>query len=1054
MSEMKAASAGPLEPTTSPAGRSTSPHAGHCRPSGALTHRGPLLNSWMGDGTMASPRTPRQHQSELRVGLAMSELQRQVAEDRRTAQRQWDAMERRLQEHLSAPAANRERWADLQGSVSGLLEEVANLVRRVEGLDEKLRIRTASCEELLRQRSRELEQQLHGQQQKVQLAVSTFEEMSKRQTSKLRKVVSSSEEHSRKLAALEDMTRRAQMGPTSPLEAIQARLSELEGQQASLEEEFRHVTASTAVTQAISPRHAPPTEEYDVGARLLESELAKLSKQLATQLDEHSAALANLRVRTESQEQRLSAAGDRLEKLVAPTLEALRSEMHQLRAAERAETEGQLEHLTRQLKDLSETNEDAIAELKDLQAAPGNHPVSLQEMQQMRETCAIQEDQLQRLMAYLDQGLPREEMDLPDVVFRVERLENRMDSFNQDAMSEKADRCEIHRLDLALEELQQPLRRLSQRTASNEARTTGLEHRLEQFQEKLPNAVANSTLQTASNEQADAAGVRIAEISARVMELEELLPQISSRAAAHQGHERKEFLQRLEKLEAGAAGAGPASEMVLSNEVRAQMDEVSDMASKALKIAENSGNNMQALRFDLVVEQDRVAKLGKELQSLSNSFRDEQGKIQRTAERQEDQEQRAGEAMQKIVASIDKVQGLQHGYEGGTSALNKLVESIAKRVEAAEVALGQREKDGGFPAASEVHMLRDEIKADLLELQEERFKNFQQSMAKGGSAGSGPKEDATLVPRVEEMARRLEDLEKQLSEKVQEVDKKLKGLRRDLDDALQRVEASEEASKAVREELMAEDQNEAYTLARTCQNDLRGVHSDVADLQASLRKLASRIEGLPPGARAEAPKTLENRVQELQKQMTEELEQLTKHQQLISKVGLKGKVDTQELERSVNSLASQVSQELTELRTHQRDLSKVQQMVRTNASKDGSNVESKLEELKVQVVAEVDALAQQQAELGKAKVTMSELSERVQQAVHTANECKQATNTLEERLKSLSSEARPTPAVESTAKPQARPTPAVESTAKPQAMQSEMGQVEQWCCRIVSILPA
>ena len=28
-----------------------------------------------------------------------------------------------------------------------------------------------------------------------------------------------------------------------------------------------------------------------------------------------------------------------------------------------------------------------------------------------------------------------------------------------------------------------------------------------------------------------------------------------------------------------------------------------------------------------------------------------------------------------------QVQGLQHGYEGGTSALNKLVESIAKRME-------------------------------------------------------------------------------------------------------------------------------------------------------------------------------------------------------------------------------------------------------------------------------------------------------------------------------------------------------------------------------------
>eukprot|EP00913_Durusdinium_trenchii_P010369 g9722.t1 len=71
----------------------------------------------------------------------------------------------------------------------------------------------------------------------------------------------------------------------------------------------------------------------------------------------------------------------------------------------------------------------------------------------------------------------------------------------------------------------------------------------------------------------------------------------------------------------------------------------------------------------------------------------------------------------------------------------------------------------------------------------------------------------------------------------------IKDLQKSVNDAMQRVEASEEASKAVREELMSEDlQGEALTLARTCQSDLRGVHSDVADLQASLRKLASHVD--------------------------------------------------------------------------------------------------------------------------------------------------------------------------------------------------------------------
>lgn len=36
---------------------------------------------------------------------------------------------------------------------------------------------------------------------------------------------------------------------------------------------------------------------------------------------------------------------------------------------------------------------------------------------------------------------------------------------------------------------------------------------------------------------------------------------------------------------------------------------------------------------------------------------------------------------EQFFSEFSQVQGLQHGYEGGTSALNKLVESIAKRME-------------------------------------------------------------------------------------------------------------------------------------------------------------------------------------------------------------------------------------------------------------------------------------------------------------------------------------------------------------------------------------
>ena len=138
-------------------------------------------------------------------------------------------------------------------------------------------------------------------------------------------------------------------------------------------------------------------------------------------------------------------------------------------------------------------------------------------------------------------------------------------------------------------------------------------------------------------------------------------------------------------------------------------------------------------------------------------------------------------------------------------------------------------------------------------------------------------------------------------------------------------------------------------------------------------------------------------------------------------------------------LASQVSLEVQELQAHQGELSKVRTSVskikagRASQAKgtwQASEVEGKMHELqqkargeigskaiqKPQVLAEVEALVQQQEELGKAKahlfrftltfrlksredlgspeVTMTDLSERVQHAVAIANECKEVVEFL------------------------------------------------------------
>ncbi|CAJ1456916.1 unnamed protein product [Effrenium voratum] len=1051
------ANGGSVEPLASPnlRGRSMSPvqttTAGQSRSaSGAMTHRGPLT-AW--GEAMASPRTPRQHQAELRLGMVLAELQRQSAEDRRTVQRQLEHFDRRLQEHLAAPAASRERWADLQGSVSGLLEEVASLVRRVEGLDEKLRIRTASCEESLRQRARELEQQLHGQQQKVQLAVSTFEEMSKRQTAKLRKVAQTGEEQARRIAALEDMRRPQDLG------RLEARLSELEGQQASLEEEFRNVAASSAVAQAI------PRPESDA-AHALETELATLSKHLAAQLDEHSAALANLRVRTDSQEQRLLAAGERLEKVVGPSLEALRTEMQQFRSADRADMDQRFEHFARQLKDMAESNDETMGELRDQIGLPVRDAAEGAELQRIRDTCTMQDQQLRRLEATLESQRDEE---ICGVLVRLEGLENRLDGLGDDNMSEKADRAELHRLDLAVQELQQPLRRLSQRTASNEARTSGLEHKLEQLQDKMnPNsAVEKGAEGFVTQAGLEAISQQLAELSARMVEVEaESQPQTIGQAKL------EEVTRRLESLEiTSSRQAGPVPSAALPEEVLARLDSLAEGVSSALKTAESSGSSLQALRFDFVVEQERAEKLHNDLQGLARQRPELHSQVQLLSAKLEEQDTRTSESLQKMAGGISQVQSHHGALEDSSQNLAKIMEGMIARVEAAEAQAREDSKTrdlGSLEArvakaealndkvedlarqvdSAETEVQLKSLRADLSEAQNCRDKEMERLLAKATDAAvhsvqeivssqtkNREPQDPDLARRVDEvlsMAKAtderisnlrdelspkwedLERLERQLADKARaelqadastskKVSEELEELRGTVEDALHRLEASEAASKAVREELMEESPD--CGLARTCQSDLQGVHSDVADLQSSLRHLASRFEDSKRSPMGDG-RRLELRVHELQKQVAEELEQLTQQQKLIRDAqaapdaGRGLKMDTQELERSVERLAAQVSQELQELRAHQGELGKV----RTQLSQGkGPEVESKILDLQQKVVAELDALAKQQAELGKAKATMADLSDRVRQAVTAADECKKATNGLEERLKKLSS---------------------------------------------------
>lgn len=106
---------------------------------------------------------------------------------------------------------------------------------------------------------------------------------------------------------------------------------------------------------------------------------------------------------------------------------------------------------------------------------------------------------------------------------RVESLEQRVD--DEDGMvASWAERAEVLRLDASLQELVEPLRRLSQRTAGTEAATAGLERRLDQLTQKQDASHAGEATRVVVDTSLHELKVEeIAELKARLADIEALL---------------------------------------------------------------------------------------------------------------------------------------------------------------------------------------------------------------------------------------------------------------------------------------------------------------------------------------------------------------------------------------------------------------------------------------------------------------------------------------------------------------------------------------------------
>lgn len=179
-----------------------------------------------------------------RVNSALGGLQRQRESDKRVMERRLQQLEQRVDswhQERSRDVDGRKKWAEVQGSVHGLLEELQGHRRHVESLEERFWARTSGLE-MARQRCQELEQQVQGLDQQNRLADLAKEEAHRRQATRIRCTEHGLDEVSQRLAKLEEEARMRPLEDGSLLEDLEdlcrrVELLEQQGESASLPSE-------------------------------------------------------------------------------------------------------------------------------------------------------------------------------------------------------------------------------------------------------------------------------------------------------------------------------------------------------------------------------------------------------------------------------------------------------------------------------------------------------------------------------------------------------------------------------------------------------------------------------------------------------------------------------------------------------------------------------------------------------------------------------------------------------------------------------------------------
>lgn len=872
---------------------------------------------------ITTPRTPRTPASkavgaeahgtgELRLGVAVAEMHRQAEAERRAVTRQIQQLERRFQEQLVQPTGGRERWADLQGSVNGLLEEMSAMARRVESLDERLRQRMGTCEELVRQRYRELEQQVHVQEAKAALAASTSEELLKSQAAKLRKVRQTVEDCSRRLDSEEGRW-------SEDVEEQNARFHEIWERQETLEDSFKGLVVAMEAQAATGMAHRRGSDaevsrsaasvvrsvecDDEGGLRALEKDLSTISHRTAAQLDEHASTIANLRVRAEGQEQRLSAMTERMETAVSSPIETLREEISKLREQDRRGTEARSEGLARRIQDVSEKCDEIAAEFRDQVKELSGDLFSFAQLEdnpvfrKMLNASTAQEQALQRLEEHMSQARPPLNEDLCDIMVRTEALEHRIQCFERgdgSDLSEKADRAELLRVEAAVREISEPLRRLSHRAASCEARSAAVERRVEQMQQALHDNAEQSTSSLPRMRHADgpSAGPRfdallkqVADLSARVIDLEGL----------SEGTDGLNFLvpRRRKHSDFDSTPSSPAD----SSRRRAQAK------PREMDVFQNERHAGSALK-------DEMAQLRAHVREVSGGVLGHQDEVMRRLAEGEEaatalraQFRTLQDAARKEGCSDEELHQLKEGAKMQSSVLD------ACRAGLSDVNVKLDDRHAVWAAfKGQLEEVRQDVHAKLNEM------------------------DAGRVGVEEQLL--------QVQQLVRDVEVRVSGgcAASDLEKVLKRVDLGERATDTLKEDLrsLKEEQTRSGTEECKCNSDL---HAKLAEGEASH---AAHREKL-------------NQVRETVAAFEVELSDI---KELVGKVsgglrdGVKEDLSNLEIgdaiEREVDMLRSQVEQDHRDLTQHQREFSSCRDMQ--------AKLEAQVQDLSNKIAAELKAV--------------------------------------------------------------------------------------------------